>query len=64
MASDITYAKLALTGLEGLLTVRVVGSWSFRDGRGTAMYQRTFKASAAAFVLGLVISLVWSFLHA
>jgi hypothetical protein len=27
------------------------------------MRQRTFQASAAAFVLGLVISLVWSFLH-
>jgi hypothetical protein len=28
------------------------------------MRQRTFQASAVAFVLGLLISLVWSFLHA
>jgi hypothetical protein len=53
MARDIICTKLALTGLEGFL-----------DGWGTAMGQRTFKASAVAFVLGLVVSLVWSFLHA
>jgi hypothetical protein len=64
MARDIICTKLALTGLEGLLIVRVVGIWSFRDGWGTAMHQRIFKVSAVAFVLGLVISLVWSFLHA
>jgi hypothetical protein len=28
------------------------------------MRQRTFQASAVAFLLGVVISLVWSFLHA
>jgi hypothetical protein len=28
------------------------------------MRERTFQASAVAFLLGLVISLVWSFVHA
>jgi hypothetical protein len=28
------------------------------------MRERTFQASAVAFLLGLVISLVWSFMHA
>ena len=27
------------------------------------MRERTFQASAVAFLLGLVISLVWSFVH-
>jgi len=28
------------------------------------MHQRTFHASVVAFVLGLLISLAWSFVHA
>jgi hypothetical protein len=36
---------------------------SVEDGRRTAMRQRTFQASAVAFVLGLAISLVWSLLQ-
>ena len=34
-----------------------------RDGRSTGMRQRTLQASTVAFLLGLVISVVWSFLH-
>ena len=36
---------------------------SVEDSRGTAMRQRTFQASAVAFVLGLAFSLVWSLLQ-
>jgi hypothetical protein len=52
------------TGPDGLVTVPPCSIWFIRDGWSTAMRQRTFQASAVAFLLGVVISLVWSFLHA
>jgi hypothetical protein len=51
------------TGLEALYSSCVVGIWSFQDGWGGAMRQRTFQAAAVAFMLGLLISLAWAFLH-
>jgi hypothetical protein len=35
-----------------------------KTGWGAAMRQRTFHASVVAFMLGLLISIAWSFLHA
>ena len=63
MTSDSISTKLARLELS-LCIARVVDIWSFQDGWGAAMHQRTFRASVVAFVLGLLISLAWSFLHA
>jgi len=63
--TDIVSTKLASTGLDSRdnLPVPPLVHLVSRCGWGTAMGQRTFRASAVAFLLGLVISLVWSFLH-
>jgi hypothetical protein len=62
MARAIVFAKLA--GRESRPPRRpALASGQFNRG-GAAMRQLTFRASAVAFVLGLLISLVWSFLHA
>ena len=52
------------TGIEASVQAHVVDIWLCQDSWGAAMRQRTFHASAVAFVLGLVISLAWSLLHA
>jgi hypothetical protein len=52
------------TGPDGLLRGPHLVHLVIRDGRSTAMRERTFQASAVAFLLGLIISLVWSFVHA
>ena len=62
MATDMVSSKLSRLDPTASLQSRLVVS-VIRDSRSTAMRQRTFQASTVAFLLGLVISLVWSFLQ-
>jgi hypothetical protein len=63
MATGIASIKLSSTRLEGSSQPAMSASRDSETAGGTAMRQRTFQASAVAFVLGLGISLVWSFLY-